>query len=274
MSIPAAPGITPSARAYRERMFPGYDSPFLETDPEFMERFDNFAFDEVVNAEGLGGGDLDDRTRFLAVLSALVGCQGVDMFRAMAHGALETGLEPTALKELVYQSTAYVGIGRALPFLRAANEVLEARCTKLPLKGRATTTMDTRRETGNQVQVDIFGEGMRASWERGPKNMRHINAWLADNCFGDWYTRGGLDVAERELITFCFLAAQGGCEPQLVAHALGNFNVGNDYAKLVKVVSQCVPYIGYPRCLNVLRCIDEAVEAAEAESGGTGAGAE
>ena len=30
------------------------------------------------------------------------------------------------------------------------------------------------------------------------------------------------------------------------------------------VVSQCLPYIGYPRSLNALRCIDEAMEAAEA----------
>ena len=41
------------------------------------------------------------------------------------------------------------------------------------------------------------------------------------NCFGDYYTRKGLTLAERELITFCFLMAQGGCEPQLIAHSKG-----------------------------------------------------
>lgn len=34
-------------------MFPGYKSKFLETDPEFIERFDNFAFDEVVNSDDI-----------------------------------------------------------------------------------------------------------------------------------------------------------------------------------------------------------------------------
>ncbi|MFR8831974.1 MAG: carboxymuconolactone decarboxylase family protein, partial [Eggerthella lenta] len=71
----------------------------------------------------------------------------------------------------------------------------------------------------------------------------------------------------REMITLCFLAAQGGCEPQLVSHAQANMRVGNDRAFLIKVVSQCVPYIGYPRCLNALRCIDEAAEQV-AESNG------
>ena len=65
---------------------------------------------------------------------------------------------------------------------------------------------------------------------------------------------------QRELITFCFLAAQGGCEPQLVSHAAGNLNVGNDKAFLIDVVSQCLPYMGYPRSLNALRCVEEAAK--------------
>ena len=78
--------------------------------------------------------------------------------------------------------------------------------------------------------------------------------------FGDYYTRGGLSTREREMVTLCFLAAQGGCEPQLTAHAKANMAVGNEKAFLIAVVSQCMPYIGYPRTLNAIRCIDEAVK--------------
>ena len=62
------------------------------------------------------------------------------------------------------------------------------------------------------------------------------------------------------MITFCFLAAQGGCEPQLTAHARGNMNLGNDRDFLVAVGYQCLPYIGYPRSLNAISCIDRAAE--------------
>ena len=65
---------------------------------------------------------------------------------------------------------------------------------------------------------------------------------------------------EREMVTFCYLAAQGGCEPQLTAHAKGNMNLGNDREFLTKVVSQCLPYIGYPRSLNAIACINKAAE--------------
>lgn len=141
------------------------------------------------------------------------------------------------------------------PFLGAVNEVLEERGVQPPLEGQATTTMENRLEKGAALQLEMFGEGMRDAWKKG-----HINRWLAANCFGDYYTRTGLDLAQREMITFCFLAAQGGCEPQLTSHAKGNMNMGNDAAFLTKVVSQCLPYIGYPRSLNAIACINKAAE--------------
>lgn len=245
--------ITENAKRYHERMFPDCRSSFKETDPEFIERFDNFAFDEVVNSD-----DLDDRTRMTAILATLLGCQGIDEFRVMLPAALNFGVTPVEAKEIVYQAVAYLGIGRVFPFLKAINDVLTERGVSLPLAGQATTTTETRLEGGEQAQIDIFGESMRGFAESGPEESRHINKWLVDNCFGDYYTRGGLDYAQREMITFCFLAAQGGCEPQLVSHARANMRIGNDKAFLIKIISQCLPYIGYPRSLNGLRCVNEA----------------
>ena len=249
--------VSDRAKAYHDKMFPGYRSTFPDTDPEFVERFDNFAFDEVVNQD-----DLDGRTRFMAILATLLGCQATDEFRVLLPAALNFGLTPVEAKEIVYQAVAYLGIGRVFPFLKIVNEVLTERGVTLPLAPQATTTPENRREAGTAAQVAIFGEGMRDFWQSGPEETRHINRWLADNCFGDYYTRRGLDLRERELITFCFLAAQGGCEPQLTAHAKGNFNMGNDRIFLIKIISQCLPYIGYPRSLNALACVNRAAEAA------------
>ena len=112
--------------------------------------------------------------------------------------------------------------------------------------------MENRLVKGIAAQVAIFGEGMNETWKKS-----HINRWLADNCFGDYYTRNGLNGQEREMITFCFLLAQGGCENQLRGHTAGNFGVGNGKEKLYSVVEQCMPYIGYPRSLNAMSIIDE-----------------
>lgn len=222
-----------------------------ETDPEFMERFDYFTA-TVVNEEGQ---QLEERTRYMAILATLLGCQGVDVYKETLEKALTAGLTPVEVKEIVYQAVDYLGFGRVKPFLTATNEVFAEQGIALPLAKQSTTTIENRLEKGVQAQAEIFGDRMKEAWKQG-----HINRWLAENCFGDYYTRTGLSLAQREMITFCFLAAQGGCEPQLVAHAKGNMNMGNDKEFLIRVVSQCLPYIGYPRSLNAVRCVNEAAE--------------
>ena len=90
-----------------------------------------------------------------------------------------------------------------------------------------------------------------------------MNRWLADNCFGDYYTRTGLTVQQRELVTFCYIAADGTNEAQLRAHINGNNLVGNNKKFLISVASQIMPYIGYPRTLNIIAAINETLKDAE-----------
>jgi len=82
---------------------------------------------------------------------------------------------------------------------------------------------------------------------------------LPGNCFGDHWTRGGLDTPTRELLTFAMLAALGGCEAQLRGHIRGNANVGNDKFVLVAAITQLVPWIGYPRSLNAVAVVNEVL---------------
>ena len=236
----------------RRAQFAGEAGRLLATDPEWVQIAADFSGAEVP-AESR----LTERERLLCVLSTLLGCQGPGEYRRMLGEALRGGLDPAAVKETVYQATAYLGIGRVRDFLEATNEVLEQHGVPLPLPPQGTTDAATRFSAGLEKQVQLFGPGMAARQTDCPPLRRNVNRWLAANCFGDYYTRGGLSDAEREMITFCFLAAQGGCEPQLTAHAGGNMNLGNDEAFLTRVVSQCLPYIGYPRSLNAMQIIDE-----------------
>lgn len=244
--------ITKKAQQYHEKMFPDYKSKLLETDPEFISFFDNFAFDEVVNHD-----DLDNHTRHIAILAMLIGCQGIDEYKAMLNAAYQFQVTPVEMKEIVYQATAYLGIGRVFPFLHATNEFLIAQGISLPLEKQGQTNRDNRLEKGNQAQVDIFGPSMNGYYQSGEPEIQHIHYWLTDHCFGNYYTRKGLDYRQRELITFCFLVAQGGCEAQLSSHIQANIRLGNDQAFLIKVLSHCIPFIGFPRTLNALKCIQE-----------------
>lgn len=184
-------------------------------------------------------------------------------FRHVLASALTQGLDPIAVKETLYQGTAYLGICRVRDFLEAANEIMQQQGISLPLAPQRQTDAASRFDKGLAKQVALFGEDMAKRQTSGPTCRRSVNRWLADNCFGDYYTRTGLNDQEREMITFCFLLAQGGCENQLRGHTAGNFGVGNDKDKLYSVVEQCMPYIGYPRSLNAMNIIDEVARGFE-----------
>ena len=224
-------------------------------DPELFEIFDNFALGEV-----LGHGGLDARTRLMCILASNVASQGRAAFRATLDAALGAGVTPVEVKEVLYQAVPYVGMAKAADFIGAANDVLEARGVGLPLEGQSTTTPADRFEKGLAVQRSIFGAGhIDAMREAAPENQKHIQQYLSDNCFGDFLTRGGLDVKTRELVTFSLLVSLGGCEPQVKGHIAGNVNLGNDKAVLLAVVTQLLPYIGYPRTLNAIGCLNEVL---------------
>ncbi len=224
-------------------------------DPELFEIFDNFALGEV-----LGHGRLDARTRLMCILASNVASQGRAAFRATLDAALGAGVTPVEVKEVLYQAVPYVGMAKVADFIGAANDVLEARGVGLPLEGQSTTTPADRFEKGLAVQRSIFGAGhIDAMREAAPENQKHIQQYLSDNCFGDFLTRGGLDVKTRELVTFSLLVSLGGCEPQVKGHIAGNVNLGNDKAVLLAVVTQLLPYIGYPRTLNAIGCLNEVL---------------
>ena len=247
--------MAPNGRAQKnhDELFPGHVSSLAVTDPELIETFDNFAFDEV-----LGHGDLDVRTRLMVQLASMIACQALREYRVMLGAALTVGVTPLEVKEIVYQAVPYVGMAKVFDFIHATNEALAERGIKLPLPGQSTTTPETRMEKGLAVQKQIIGSELVAKlYASSPADQLHIQRYLSANCFGDNYTRTGLDVAMRELLTFSMLVSLGGCDPQVKGHVAANLHVGNQRKKLIDVLTQLLPFIGYPRTLNGLRAVDE-----------------
>ncbi|MBI4864860.1 MAG: carboxymuconolactone decarboxylase family protein [Candidatus Riflebacteria bacterium] len=144
----------------------------------------------------------------------------------------------------------------------AADEVLAERGIALPLPGQTTTTPQTRAVKGLAIEKQIIGnEVVDKLYATAPADEQHIQRYLSANCFGDHLTRAGIDVPTRELLTFSMLAPLGGCDAQVKGHVAANLNVGNDRAQLIDILTQLLPFIGYPRTLNALRAIDEVTAA-------------
>lgn len=247
--------ISEAARRHHDELFPDRESTLARTDPELVEYFDNFAFDEV-----LDHGGLDTRTRLIVQLAALIGGRALGEYRVMVGAALTVGVTPVEVKEIVYQAVPYVGMGPVFDFLHTTNEVLTAHGIDLPLPGQSTTTPATRLQQGRLVQGEVVGhDAVDAMYANAPDDLAHLQRYLSGNCFGDHLTRTGLDLATRELVTFSFLIAMGGADPQVKGHIRGNLNVGNDRARLIAVVTHLLPFIGYPRSLNAIAAVNEIV---------------
>jgi 4-carboxymuconolactone decarboxylase len=227
------------------------------TDPELVEVFDNFAFDEV-----LQGSTLAVRTRLMVQLAAIIASQAVREYGAMLPAALNVGVTPVEAKEIVYQAVPYVGLAKVYDFIHLTNEVLTERGVTLPLPPQSRTNPQDRLANGLEVQKQVVGDELvERLYASAPADQQHIQRFLSANCFGDWVARGVIDIPTRELLTFSMLAALGGCDPQVKGHVAANLRVGNDRKRLIDVATQLLPFIGYPRTLNALRAIDEVVPA-------------
>lgn len=245
--------ISEVARRNHEELFPGHVSTLKVTDPELIEAFDNFAFDEV-----LRHGNLDKKTRLMVQLASLIACQALSEFRVILGAALTVGVTPVVAKEIVYQAVPYVGMAKVFDFIRVTNEVLTERGVPLPLEGQSTTTPETREQKGLAVEKEIVGaDAIDRMYASASNDAIHFQHFLSANCFGDHYTRTGLDVRTRELLTFAMLVSLGGCDPQVKGHVAANLRVGNDRAVLLAAITQLLPFIGYPRTLNALAAINE-----------------
>ncbi|MDB5147031.1 MAG: hypothetical protein JWQ57_1051 [Mucilaginibacter sp.] len=244
--------ISETALRNHEQLLPKHQSKLQKTDPEFIALFDNFAFDEVIAHD-----DLDVKMRVMMILASTIGSNALTEYKVMVGGALNVGVTPVAIKEVLYQAVPYVGIAKGLDFLLATNEVLLKRGVTLPLEEQSTTTPETRYDKGLRIQKSIFGEAIDKMYQDAPEDQKHFQKYLSDNCFGDYYTRTGLDIKTRELVTFSVLIALGGVEPQVKGYVQGNLNVGNNRQTLINVTTQLLPYIGYPRTLNAIKCINE-----------------
>jgi 4-carboxymuconolactone decarboxylase len=191
-------------------------------------------------------------------LASMIACQVLREYRVMLGAALTVGVTPVEVKEIVYHAVPYVGMAKVFDFIHATNDVLTERGVELPLRGQSTTTPEDRMEKGLAVQKRIVGsDAVEAMYAKAPEDEMHIQRYLSGNCFGDHFTRTGIDLRTRELLTLSMLIALGGCEPQVKGHVSANLNIGNDRARLIDVVTQLLPFIGHPRTLNGLRMIDE-----------------
>ena len=222
------------------------------TDPEMMDILQKFIFGEVFQT-----GKLTMKQREMITCITLATMQTLPQLKAHAGAALNVGVTPEELREVMYLTAPFIGFPKMLNAVATVNDVLKERGIPLPLEKQGTVTEETRHVTGKAIQDKLYPGGIASVMEGLPDGMgKDVERFLTDYFFGEIYSRGAIDLQTRELLGYCVLTTLE-AESQLQSHYHGNINVGNAPETLTAAVNQCLPYIGFPAAIKALRIIKQ-----------------
>ncbi len=108
-----------------------------------------------------------------------------------------------------------------------------------------------RSKAGAEILKKLFNE------DSGPEE-RGFAAHTRDYLFGEIWSRPGLALQERSMITCAVLAALGR-EPQLRGHLGGALNIGIPAEKLEEMLLHVTHYAGWPAGSTGTRVLKEVV---------------
>ena len=252
------PGSEVSARqthaeATYGRLFGPRDVDAPDNDPELMRILRGFIFGDVFDT-----GVLDDQTRELITVTVLACLQTLPQLASHTGAALNVGVEPVAIREAVYQLAPFIGFPRTLNAAATINEVFQARGIPLPLPEQGTVSESERYSHGLAVQAPLYGNEIKDNLADLPEPFNTaLPRFLTEFCFGDFYTRGGLTLAQRELLVLCALATIGDTAAQLGPHGRACIQTGNSKTTVVASLVHCFPYIGFPRAVAAIRAVKD-----------------
>lgn len=237
------------------RLFNGEALTDAGNDPEMMKMLQKYIFGEVFAV-----GSLDIKTREMLTVVSLSAQQALPQLKAHANAALNVGVTPIELRETVYLCAPFVGFPKTLNALGVINEVFAERGIKLPLESQGKTAEEERFAAGSAIQQPLYGNEIKEALAGLPGNMGEDAArFLTEFCFGDIYTRGGLDVKTRELLEIGILVTTGNMQT-LQSHIAGSIRAGNSPETVTAAIIQCMPYVGFPNALNALKVLKDTLK--------------
>ena len=150
------------------------------TDPEMMDILQKFIFGEVFQT-----GNLTLKQREMITCITLATMQTLPQLKAHAGAALNVGVTPEELREVMYLTAPFIGFPKMLNAVATVNEVFKERGISLPLGKQGTVTEETRHEAGKAIQDKLYPGGIASVMEGVPGNMgKDVEQFLTDYFFG------------------------------------------------------------------------------------------
>lgn len=89
--------------------------------------------------------------------------------------------------------------------------------------------------------------------------------YVLEFVFGDLYSRPGLDLKIKQMLTVTILATLGNAKPQLAYHIKAALNIGISRQEIIDIMTHIAGYAGFPAALNGVTTAKEVFASVDKE---------
>lgn len=226
-----------------------------EVAPPLAAYTDEILFGEVWRRAGIS-----PRDRSLVTLSALIANGRAAQLRGHLGRALDNGVTPTEISEIVAHLAFYAGWPVAISALPEVKAIFDQRGLRVPAAVAERLPLDEASEARRRTSVQESAGAV------APPLADLTNRVL----FDDLWRRPGLAPRDRSLVTVAALIANGQAE-QMPFHVNRAMDAGLTEAQLSEVVTHLGFYAGWPRAMSAVPVV-QRILAGRAEPAAVQAG--
>jgi alkylhydroperoxidase/carboxymuconolactone decarboxylase family protein YurZ len=196
--------------------------------------------------------------RMLCALAALASVQRLPKLRRHVGAALELGLTPRAIVEVLIQIGIYAGFAASEEAVEAAAAEFASRKVALPEEPERTDSLEALSERGRQLMEQLHGDRASQGYAAPDNAVTGALYPLAIQYgYGEIWFRPGLDLRQRALVAVAaFTALKLG---QIQKFGESALNMGLSRTEIIEAVIQTAPYSGFAPALNALGLLSAAL---------------
>ena len=197
--------------------------------------------------------------RMLCTLAALAVWPRLRQLRRHIAAALELGVAPEAIREVLVQAGLYAGFSAAEETLALAAEVFAERGVAFPPDPPTDASLDDLTSRGRELMQQVHGERSVQGYAAPDNPVTYALYGLAIQYgYGEIWFRTGLPPRSRALVAVAAFTALRMPE-QARRFGQAALNLGVARTEVIEAVIQTAPYSGFPPALNVLNALSDVL---------------
>lgn len=211
------------------------------------------AFGGVWNRPGLGFND-----RLLCTVAALATGPRMTSLRRYIGAALNHGVPPAAIREILVQASLYAGFSAAEETLALLAGMLAERGLPFPPNSPEDVSLEELTARGTALMNTLHGARARLGYA-APDNATTgaLYPTAIQYGYGEIWFRPGLEHRQRALVAVAAFTALRLPE-QVGKFGQSALNTGLSQTEVIEAIIQTAPYTGFPPALNALGALSAA----------------